>query len=423
MSDRKLAVEHDLLAGVVDHYEADVQSYSEYYPYGMVLRSGTDGSSYRYGFQGQEDDPELKGSGNSTNYKYRMHDPRIGRFFAVDPLAAKYPYYTPYSFSGNEVTNAVELEGLEPKRNIDQQTGNVTPDPAIDIDHNSSVGSMLAEGEPLVDEQGNYYNYHCGAVDHNGNVVGDGAYFEQDYIPFAISYGAQGHRFDADLLREVPTYNVHNDNIQFITPFGYGGLDPNSALSPWLSDYKSATRMVSGTNPAMGDLTMPVIEGILTVTSVYGVARAGARLLVRKGVYELSERSFFALRNSIGKNRPAYGSIFELGSKRLSDAQMAELSNRYGIEFAQFYTAGAGKNGAGGVYHLVSGSVNKVPVLKIADDVFLINHTHPGGSLFASKADRAVLEAMKAVGNPQRTSSIIGAGEGTGGTATFTIGR
>jgi len=42
-----------------------------------------------------------------------MHDTRIGRFFAVDPLTAKYPHYTPYSFSGNRVLDAIELEGLE----------------------------------------------------------------------------------------------------------------------------------------------------------------------------------------------------------------------------------------------------------------------------------------------------------------------
>lgn len=68
---------------------------------------------YKYGFQGQEVDNEIKGEGNSVNYKYRMHDVRIGRFFAVDPLTAKYPHYTPYSFSGNKVIHAVELEGLE----------------------------------------------------------------------------------------------------------------------------------------------------------------------------------------------------------------------------------------------------------------------------------------------------------------------
>lgn len=70
--------------------------------------------AYRYSFQGQEKDDEVKGEGNSINYKYRMHDPRIGRFFAVDPLSGDYPYYSPYAFSGNRVLDAVELEGLEP---------------------------------------------------------------------------------------------------------------------------------------------------------------------------------------------------------------------------------------------------------------------------------------------------------------------
>src|SRR5690606_14913085 len=70
-------------------------------------------SDYRYGFQGQEMDDELKGEGNSVNYRYRMHDPRVGRFFTPDPLTHQYPWYTPYSFSGNKVIHAIELEGLE----------------------------------------------------------------------------------------------------------------------------------------------------------------------------------------------------------------------------------------------------------------------------------------------------------------------
>ncbi|MCH2200318.1 MAG: hypothetical protein MK081_16230 [Flavobacteriales bacterium] len=68
---------------------------------------------YRYGFQGQETDDEIRGEGNSVNYKYRMHDARIGRFFAVDPLAPKYPHNSPYAFSENMVIHMVELEGLE----------------------------------------------------------------------------------------------------------------------------------------------------------------------------------------------------------------------------------------------------------------------------------------------------------------------
>ena len=71
------------------------------------------GGAYEYSFQAQEHDDEIKGPGNSINYKYRMHDTRLGRFFAVDPLAAKYPYNSPYAFSENRVIDGVELEGLE----------------------------------------------------------------------------------------------------------------------------------------------------------------------------------------------------------------------------------------------------------------------------------------------------------------------
>ena len=68
---------------------------------------------YRYGFQGQESDNEVKGNGNSVNFKYRVHDPRLGRFFAVDPLFKDYPWNSSYAFSENKVIEAIELEGLE----------------------------------------------------------------------------------------------------------------------------------------------------------------------------------------------------------------------------------------------------------------------------------------------------------------------
>jgi RHS repeat-associated protein len=115
ITDRKLAVETAPESGIVDYYVADVVSQSDYYPFGMVMpnRNEDDGSSYRYSFQGQEKDDEIKGDGNSVNYKYRMHDPRVGRFFAVDPLATSYPWNSPYAFSENKVIYAIELEGLE----------------------------------------------------------------------------------------------------------------------------------------------------------------------------------------------------------------------------------------------------------------------------------------------------------------------
>ena len=95
-------------------FSADVVTHNEYYPFGMLVPNRhASSAAYRYGFQGQEKDDELKGEGNSLNYKFRMHDPRVGRFFAVDPLTSDYPWYTPYSFSGNKPIQFIELEGLE----------------------------------------------------------------------------------------------------------------------------------------------------------------------------------------------------------------------------------------------------------------------------------------------------------------------
>jgi RHS repeat-associated protein len=97
-----------------DIAQAKLESYNNYYPFGMLMpgRQGQSGD-YRYGFQGQEMENDIKGIGNMIDYKYRMHDVRIGRFFSIDPLAAKYPYNSPYAFSENRVIDGIELEGLE----------------------------------------------------------------------------------------------------------------------------------------------------------------------------------------------------------------------------------------------------------------------------------------------------------------------
>jgi RHS repeat-associated protein len=95
-------------------FTPEVLSYSDYYPFGMLVPNRhASADSYRYGFQGQEMDNEIKGEGNSLNYTFRMHDPRIGRFFAVDPLTKSYPWNSPYAFSENRVIDGIDLEGSE----------------------------------------------------------------------------------------------------------------------------------------------------------------------------------------------------------------------------------------------------------------------------------------------------------------------
>ena len=63
-------------------------------------------------FQGQEFTEDL--GLNIHEWKYRVSDPAIGRFWQVDPLAEIYRNWGGYVFSGNRVIDSRELEGLEP---------------------------------------------------------------------------------------------------------------------------------------------------------------------------------------------------------------------------------------------------------------------------------------------------------------------
>lgn len=69
------------------------------------------GGDYRYGFNGKENDNEIKGEGNSVDFGARMYDPRLGRWQALDPLASKYPNQSPYNFVANSPIVFVDPDG------------------------------------------------------------------------------------------------------------------------------------------------------------------------------------------------------------------------------------------------------------------------------------------------------------------------
>jgi RHS repeat-associated protein len=70
---------------------------------------------YRYGFNGKENDNEVKGEGNQQDYGLRIYDPRLGKFLSVDPMTKAFPYYSSYQFAGNTPIQAIDLDGGEPK--------------------------------------------------------------------------------------------------------------------------------------------------------------------------------------------------------------------------------------------------------------------------------------------------------------------
>jgi RHS repeat-associated protein len=80
----------------------------------MPGRNYTAGNGYRYGFNGKENDNDVKGvEGSQLDYGMRIYDPRLGRFLSVDPLTKSYPMLTPYQFASNSPIAGIDLDGLE----------------------------------------------------------------------------------------------------------------------------------------------------------------------------------------------------------------------------------------------------------------------------------------------------------------------
>ena len=84
------------------------------YPFGSPMPAHSfSASSYKYGFNGKEKDDEVKGESNSVDYGARIYDSRLGRWLAVDPLFAKYPYQSPYAYVGNSPILNQEFGGKD----------------------------------------------------------------------------------------------------------------------------------------------------------------------------------------------------------------------------------------------------------------------------------------------------------------------
>ncbi len=97
----------------VSQTKSPIVSTDDYMPFGLTFNSFQRESSFanRWKFQEQERITEM--GLNWDSFKWRNHQPEIGRFFNIDPLTEKYYYNSPYAFSENRVINGRELEGLE----------------------------------------------------------------------------------------------------------------------------------------------------------------------------------------------------------------------------------------------------------------------------------------------------------------------
>ena len=118
-------------------------------------------------FQGQRFDDVL--GLNLVQFKWRNHDPQIGRFIEIDPLSDKYVHNSTYAFSENKVTRHIELEGLE------AVLPNPTGSPVIAFYNTiAGWGQDLHQGaESYVNSRVEQANLQAGNYDNQPSVAQD----------------------------------------------------------------------------------------------------------------------------------------------------------------------------------------------------------------------------------------------------------
>lgn len=143
VSDRKIPVDVGN-NGTVDYYVADVLAANDYYAFGGQMPSRAfNAGNYRYGFNGKENDNEVKGVGNSLDFEARMYDSRLGKWLSVVLLYKTYVEHSPYRFATNNPILYLDFDGREIKPSRNEAF--VYEDDIKNIVGNRAVGDQLSK--------------------------------------------------------------------------------------------------------------------------------------------------------------------------------------------------------------------------------------------------------------------------------------
>ncbi len=333
-------------------------------PFGMLLKDRSYTSdSYRFGFNGYENEPDISGNGSVIDFGARIYDSRLGKFFSVDPKT--YPFWSPYQYDANCPILVKDYLGM-----------GVDVDPPIK--DGSQEGEMKhVEKEVTVSEyDGNFTFYQTFTQSenfywHDGNSgENKGWYKTEDYVRLiasktSLSIDEESNKISAgiamnvsnvpdDILNEAIEMSVKRSSSSEMMRTTGGGSVRNPLWDGNGGDcYESFVFDV--VTLGIGKLTISIGKGIINKASKLFVAKL----------------SIFTLETVIITSKKAAIEVTEASiAKALEGSTMKSLQGEVSLPMVKRY-----------VKMLESGNV--APAIKVADGVIIEgNHRYVAGRLF-----------------------------------------
>lgn len=185
--------------------------------------------TYRFTFQGMEQDDEVNGStGTSYTTEFRQYDPRVGRWLSVDPLAATFPYQSPYCAFNNNPLYWVDPTGQGGEVTADKQNKTINVDQKVFFWKNKegANNTQVSNQEGLVSTlQGSDQAGWNGSFNVDMSEAQDGSdmwtvNYNTEFVPIEASSEAQYERIAKSKRDSEPT-------ADYLSAF----TDPNTTMN------------------------------------------------------------------------------------------------------------------------------------------------------------------------------------------------
>jgi RHS repeat-associated protein len=200
-------------------------------------RTYTNGSQYRYGFNGKEKDKDM--DGNSYDYGFRIYNPQIGKFLSVDPLTNKYPELTPYQYASNRPIDGIDMDGLEYLTYtivINKTTSKITSQSYnwyCETQHNihGNLGRGVFYDIRFYDEKSKSWSFNSVFVARDAHSLGIIPTEYGNYMgATSLSKMQENGSFNKEPDYDLPAVD-HVDNLAKQHDIGYDKLDAKGANS------------------------------------------------------------------------------------------------------------------------------------------------------------------------------------------------